>query len=291
MQLTAESENRSEMICGGHRRPVIDKSHIRLTYVTHFYLNQNDVSSLTDLLTRYENYSPDLLDRLQFVIVDDGSPLRYDIPQLNLNITWLKITEDIPWNQPGARNLGVTYAPSDKVLITDLDHEFPEETLRHMVLRGECGRNFYRVYRLGNKTRPHPNIFLLSRARFMRFYGYDEEFSGHYGSDDYRFVKIQKYHGTRFLKLRKKYRCMMRNDIDYKNSYHSLERDLRHNTPIDARKKQETLTYGPDAGHSRMFLNFSWKILLSNHRAGKVVRKKRPFWKHFWYCRWLFGFR
>lgn len=37
------------------------------------------------------------------------------------------------------RNLEVTYAPSDKVLMTDLDHEFPEETLRYMVRSGYCG--------------------------------------------------------------------------------------------------------------------------------------------------------
>jgi predicted glycosyltransferase involved in capsule biosynthesis len=54
----------------------------------------------------------------------------------------------------------------------------------------------------------------MSRARFLRFHGFDEEFAGHYGSEDYRFVKIQKYHGTRFPKFRKKYRCLQRQDID-----------------------------------------------------------------------------
>lgn len=278
----------------GGSRSITDKSHIRLTYVTHFYLNQNDASSVISLLRRYENYSPTLLDRIQFVIVDDGSPLTYDIPPLNLNYTWLKITDDIPWNQAGARNLGVVYAPSDKVLMTDLDHEFPEKTLRYMVRQNECGRHFYRVFRWGTKTRPHPNIFLISRARFLRFYGYDEEFSGHYGAEDYRFVKLQKYYGTRFIKLSKKYRCFERDDIDRNQAYHSLERDLSHNTPIDVRKKQEILTYGPDAGHSRLFLNFNWMVLHEHDRQvdiKRIKRRKRPLWKHLWYWRWLFGYK
>jgi len=273
------------------RRLKTDRSHIRLSYITHFYLNQQDISAITSLLRRYEGYSPQLLDLIQFIIVDDGSPLSYDIPDLDLNITWLKIREDIPWNQPGARNLGVLYAPSDKVLMTDLDHEFPEETLRYAVQRRGCGRSCYRFYRWGGKERPHPNIFLMSRARFMMFGGYDEEFSGHYGCDDYRFVKIHKYHGTRFPKLSRRYRCRIRDDIDYKRSYHSLVRDLTHNKAISARKKRETLTYGPLAGFSRMFLNFSWEILHDHNRQNEVIRKKRPLWKHLWYWRWLVGYK
>lgn len=269
----------------------MDKSYIRLTYLTHFYLNQNETGSVMDLLSRYESYQPDILDRIQFVMVDDGSPLTYDIPPFNLNLTWLKIIDDIPWNQGGARNLGVVYAPSDKVLMTDLDHEFPEETLAYIVRRRECGRHFYRFFRSGIKTRPHPNIFLISRARFLRFYGYDEEFSGHYGAEDYRFVKLQKYYGTHFPKISKKYRCFIRNDIDRDRAYHSLERDLSYNTPIDARKKQEVLAYGPEAGHSRMFLHFNWKILHDHSRSTTVPRKKHPFWKHLWHWRWLFGYK
>ncbi len=270
-----------------------DKSHIRLTYVTNYYLNQADASSIMDLLGRYEKYAPELLDRIQFVIVDDGSPVEYTIPDFNLNITWLKITEDIPWNHGGARNLGITYAKSDKVLMTDLDREFPEETLAEMVRRRECGRNFYKVRQRDEKTgqikRGHPNTFLISRARFMRFFGFDEEFCGHYGAEDYRFVKIQKYHGSRQLYLNKKYTCFSRKDIDREKSYHSLARDLSYNTPIDARKKQETEQYGAESGYSRIFLNFTWKILKESYRP-PCKREKRVFWKHFWHWRWLTGY-
>ncbi len=278
----------------GNRRKGVDKSHIRLSYITHFYCNQNDASPVVDLLKRYEKYDPDLLDRIQFVIVDDGSPLDYEIPDLNLNFTWLKITEDIAWNQGGARNLGAVYAKSDKMLLVDLDHEFPEVTLRHMLRRKECGRNFYKIYRTDPATgesRKGPNAFLMSRARFMRFFGYDEEFSGHYGSEDFRFVKNLKYHGSRQMSLNRKYNCFDRKDINRDTSYHSLVRDLAYNTPIDLRKKWETETYGPDSGFSRIFLNFDWKVLKDCNRVIRIERKKRRLWKWLWYWRWLVGYR
>ena len=66
----------------------------------------------------------------------EDSPLQTDPPDLPLNLTWIRIREDIAWNQPGARNLGAVYAKSDKILITDLDHEFPEATLRALERRG-----------------------------------------------------------------------------------------------------------------------------------------------------------
>ena len=127
------------------------------------------------------------------MIVDDGSPIEYDVPAFNLNIIWLKINEDIAWNQAGARNLGVTYAKSDKIVITDLDHELFEETFDYLIRLRHPDRSFFKIYRndaQGNVKKGHSNLFFMSRARFMRHFGYDEEFSGHYGAEDYRFVNI-----------------------------------------------------------------------------------------------------
>lgn len=276
-------------------RNLKDKSHILLTYVTHFYCNQDDIDSVVNLLRKYETYEPNLLDRLQFVVVDDGSPVIYSVPEFNLNILWLKIREDIPWNNPGARNLGVTYAKSDKILLTDLDHEFPEETLRYILLKRNCDRHFFKIYRThektGKKIKGHSNTFLMSRARFMRFFGYDEEFCGGHGSDDYRFVKIHKYHGSRQRYLNSKYRCYRRTDIDYSKSFHSLDRSLEKNTPIDLRKKRETEQFGAEHGFSRIFLNFTWDILSDQARLFEYNPKSRPLWKLLWYFRWIKPYR
>lgn len=271
-----------------------DRGHIQLSYITHFYCNQDNIDSVESLLRRYEDYSPEVLDRLQFIIVDDGSPVEYAVPKFNLNLTWLKITEDIPWNNPGARNLGVTYAKSDKLLLTDLDHEFPEATLAHMIARKNPDRDFFKIYRTdknGERMKGHPNSFFMSRGRFMRFFGYDEEFCGGHGADDYRFVKLQKYHGSRQRYLPKQYRSFKRRDIDYRKSYHTLDRSLARNTPIDKRKELEVAAYGPESAMSRMFLNFDWKILSQQARAARPQPRPRPLWKTFWLLRWIFPYR
>ncbi|WP_169778159.1 glycosyltransferase [Campylobacter curvus] len=300
-----------------------DASHIKLSYVTHFYCNQKDINSVISLLREYETYDPRLLDIMEFIIVDDGSPIEYEIPKFDLNLRWLKINEDIPWNQAGARNLGMTYARSDKVLITDLDHLFYEDTLWYMANHKPLGRKFYKIYRdfvgycaeervykgplnlfyiLSGKKKTiykgHTNTFFISRARYMRLFGYDEEFAGHYGSEDFRFVKFQKAHGSIQGYLPIKYLCKERSSkkgdqqfVDRDLSYHSLDRDLSYNTPVDARKKRENREFGAEYGHSRIFLNFTWKILYENMRKNIPQPEQKRWWYYLWYVRWIFGYR
>lgn len=268
-----------------------DKQHIRLTYITHFYFDQKSPETLFNLLEKYEKYDPELLDQIQFVIVDDCSPLKIDILDYDLNITWLRISDNITWNQGGARNLGVTYAKSDKILMSDLDLEFPEHTLRKMVKMRNPGRNFYKIYRKdkedGSIRNGHPNTFFMSRGRFMRFYGYDEEYSGGYGAEDYRFVKFQKYHGSWQHHLQKKYYCHKRIEIDRDGAYHSLNRNFDRNTIIDSRKRNELLYGGAESGHSRIFLNFQWKVMLENNRMTRPIVTSKRWWKHIWWFRVL----
>jgi hypothetical protein len=268
-----------------------DSSHIKLSYITHFYFNQGDTSTLTDLLRRYAEYPADILDHLQFVLVDDGSPAKVEIPEdLNLNVLLLRINEDIPWNQPGARNLGVTCARSDKIVLTDLDHEFPAETLREMIRRKNPGRTMYKVRRYdtsGRRRSTHSNTFFMSRGRFMKLYGYDEEFSGHYGCDDTTFWRWQRNHGTRSLYLPRFCRVVDR-DVDREKAYHTLQRDLSHNRPIAARKKAAWRQYGADAGHSRQFLRFTWSVVLDRHRQTALpVPPRNRWWAWTWWLRGL----
>lgn len=276
----------SELIAS--RNP-LDKSHIKLSYITHFYCNQQSLDTVLSLLREYESYPADLLDAIEFIIIDDCSPLEYEVPSLNLNYQWLKITTDIQWNQGGARNLGVTYAKSDKILMTDIDHAFPAETLRYLVNASAPGRKFYKVYRQdkhGKTYEGHANLFFMSRARFMRFWGYDEEYCGHYGAEDYRFVKFHKYHGSQQRYLPASAWCYER-ELDRDTSYHSLKRDLTFNTPVDKRKKDECALFGNEYGHSRIFLNFDWLTLAKNNRRPVHPPKMNRLWRPLWWWRWL----
>ncbi len=265
-------------------------THIKLTYVTHFYCNQKTTDSIMQLLSKYASYSSEVLDHIQFVIVDDGSPMEYEIPDLPLNLTWLKVKQDIRWNQAGARNLGVLYAKSDNVIATDLDHEFPEVTFAKLLKLKSVGKRLYKFWRKnpedGSWHKGHPNIFMFSRGRFFELFGYDEEFAGGYGAEDFRFVKFQKDQGTIHKHLPKKYFCIERQDIDRKRSYHSLNRDLSFNTPVDARKNLEFEYYGHGYGHSRSTFNFEHKVLLQQWREAPVPPIDRN-WKRRYLLRQL----
>lgn len=272
-------------------KPARDSSHIRLTYVTHFYLNQNRSETISDLLRHYAGYAPDLLDRIHFVVVDDGSPLHVEPPAVDLNLTWLRVNEDIRWNQGGARNLGVTYAKSDQVLLTDLDLLFPEATLRALTEAPPCGKNIFKLRELDEASdelrKGHPNTFFLSRARFLRFHGYDEEFTGNYGAEDFRFIKYQKSQGSRQRYFDARYPYVVRHKIDRSAAYHSLRRDLSDNTPVDSRKRFENEAYGREHGHSRMFLDFTWTAVEERRRASVPAPREDRCWKRRWLLRTL----
>ena len=277
-------------------RKRVDASRIELSYVQHFYVSNDQPEALYRLLRKAEQYPPELLDRMYFVLVDDGSPIPYEIPDFSLNFIWLKVQKDIPWNEEGARNLGVVYAKSDNVLLSDLDHEFPVETLRQLAESGPCGRNIYRFHRFnleGREINAHANIFFLSRARYVRFHGFDEEFAGGYGAKDVAFIKFQKYQGSR-LKLfggrwNTRASCHVRGDVDQKKECHDLQRDFTVNTPVHARKRFEIQEYGRMSGHSREFLDFPFTVLKQNWRpsppAFSARTKRNRWWKRCWLIR------
>ncbi|HEY9532310.1 MAG TPA: glycosyltransferase [Burkholderiales bacterium] len=265
--------------------------HLRLAVATHFYCNQRTIDTVTSLLEEYAAYPADVLERTQFVVVDDGSPVRYEVPALDLNLTWLRVEQDIRWNQAGARNLALLYARSNNVVISDVDHSFPTHTLRWLIGRDAPHRRFYRFYRKradGSLRRGHPNLFYLSRARFFQLFGPDEEFAGAYGAEDVRFVRNFKYHGTVQLHVPKKYYCVERT-LDRAASYHSLARDLSHNTGVDTRKRMEIEYFGADFGHSRSSFNFTWTVLADYERKTPFTPPLDRGWRQRWWLRQLAG--
>jgi hypothetical protein len=268
--------------------PPSGDEHLRLAYVSHFYCNQENTNSVFELLRRYQNYEPALLDRVHFVIVDDGSPFRYQVPEFDLNLTWLKIDKDIHWNQGGARNLGVVYARAEKLFLCDIDVEVPEHTLGYFLRRRTLGKRMDRpclhAQSNGAYLGRHPNAFLMSRGSLLKHFGYDEEFSGHYGFEDLRFTKHQKLWGTFLGRLRREYFVYDRSDVDRGKSYHSLYRDESDNALLNARKHFEVDWYGRHGGHSRRNLAFTWKVLADYRRARPAPSVDRLF-KPTWYLR------
>jgi len=129
-------------------------------------------------------------DVFEFVVVDDGSPttsataVARDVVDFDLRI--FRVQVDIPWHQHGARNIGAFHAIGKWLLLTDIDHLIPEETLEsvHCDLDERFAYTFARrKWREKEDWKPHVNSFLVTHKNFWRSGGYDEDLCGLHGTD------------------------------------------------------------------------------------------------------------
>lgn len=265
------------------------KPNPKLSYVTHIYHDQENTEGFDELMRMYEGYSPELLDQIEFVVVDDGSPVPWEPPEdLRLNLSLFRIEKNIEWNQAGARNLGVLQARADNVLLFDSDHHLPEETIAYALRKGSPGKRVVRFWRRypdeKGLRRPHGNSFQCSRGRFLKLHGYDEDFAGAYGFEDQLFWRWQRYHGTRFVHAPKKHFCYL-TYVSRDKSYHSLERNWEANQEMATEKKRHWKEFGPETGHSRRQLRFPWK--LAAERVREIEAPPQSNWTKTWWFRYL----
>ena len=122
---------------------------------------------------------------VEIIVVDDGSA----VPAEAEGCAIYRVTEDIPWHQDGARNLGAHVASGDWLLLLDIDHVLPAVELRRLLgllpmLEPGCAYRPRR--RLVDGAYPlarAANIWLLRREDFWQVGGYDERLCGSYGTD------------------------------------------------------------------------------------------------------------
>lgn len=248
-------------------------SELELSIVSNFYFDQKSADSLYRMLEHYSSYDPALMKRIQFVLVDDCSKIQVDIPKdLRLNYQLFRIKDDIFWNNGGARNLGVVNARTLKLLLTDIDHYFPELLLKKIVDHRPKKDVLYKFKRIdvnGKKHRSQPNILYLTKGVYFDALGYDEEFSGNYGSEDSFFLDVMRYrknklrYFTRFIKI-------VEQRVDRVNAYHSFSRDTAVNEALRRKKIDVIKNQGVLAAHSRMFLNFDWEKV--EERVGEILK-------------------
>ncbi len=131
---------------------------------------------------------------LRAVIVDDGSPRNPagDVVTehaCGFPVKVFRIVPNIPWNQDGARNLGMKHVDTEWALMTDMDHMISRhqvskmlDFVSHKTMKGQ----YYMPHRCmfdGMVTHPHPNSYIFNVDDFWKMGGYDEDFAGVYGSD------------------------------------------------------------------------------------------------------------
>jgi hypothetical protein len=142
----------------------------------------------------------DLKARLKVIIVDDGSPTApaIDVPRPDglPALSIYRVTEDRPWHQHAARNLGAHVADDGWLLLTDMDHMLTAENALQLFKRIDLLEPdmIYTLHRVeadtglptigtNGKPKPHPNSFVLTKDLYWRIGGYDEDYCGVYGTD------------------------------------------------------------------------------------------------------------
>lgn len=148
-------------------------------------------------LQEWSRYSSDVKQNLRAVIVDDGSPNDPAVDHISdpgFPVELYRIKQNIPWNIPGARNLGMHVARDGWCLITDIDHllrAYDAERLVGMLPDFDPAR-FYvpaRAWADGRELQPHTNSYVLTRELYWRIGGTDEDWSGSWGAGEHVFRK------------------------------------------------------------------------------------------------------
>lgn len=154
---------------------------------------------LLEHLKMWRSYPRSVLNKFHFIIVDDGSP---NNPAFNIieefvddiRISLLRIHDNIPWNQHGARNLGAMFAKELKIkwmFLCDMDILMDAAVAQNMVDMIIFESEFYMFGRGGGKV--HPNTLLVTVDAYWKAGGYDEDYCGSYGGDG-SFIKALKEH-------------------------------------------------------------------------------------------------
>lgn len=217
----------------------------------------NAQAALERQLAHWSGFAPEVLARLEVVIVDDGSaqPLLVEPGALpkGLRFTLARIAQDIPWNMPGARNLGALLARSPFLLMHDIDHFLPGAgiALLQQHLQQLSPTTLYNFPRTenGELINPPVNCFLCSRDGFWRVGGYDEDFAGHYGHEDGWFLHQWRSRVGNMLMLND-----LRWEVQPRFATQHLSRDTTRNTALYRQKLAQTEASPPTR------LRFPWTV-------------------------------
>ena len=140
---------------------------------------------------RIAEYSSAVRARVEVLVVDDASPITAALsvvrPESLPDHRVYRIAKDIPWNQDAARNIGAHEASARWLLLTDIDHVVPEETLLGLLNLDKDPTVFYTLGRTKFFTddvrEPHPNSYVVTRDMYWAIGGHDEDYAGIYGKD------------------------------------------------------------------------------------------------------------
>jgi glycosyltransferase involved in cell wall biosynthesis len=209
-------------------------NQVHLSLITHGYNCQSILLPHSTSWGEWQKYSG-----WELVFVDDGSPQPLNLHAPYANIRQYRIVDDIPWNQPGARNLGACQARGEWLLFFDLDHRFATGDFLKVLalLRTLSVGTLYKFARSsegsGLPIHSHMNSFLISRSDYFKNGGYDEDFSGSYGYEDVWFQDVWLSSGRTITTL-----CDIKLSMSSSVSETGLGKNWAKNKLLRRRKKR-----------------------------------------------------
>jgi hypothetical protein len=159
--------------------------------IAHIFYNQHALLPIHE-----KAWAAHPADAACYTIIDDASPLAASLCRPGLSI--YRVTQDIPWNIAGARNLAFHTAGTDWVLCADIDHVVTAQALAQILTLDLTNPRRAYLFKRRDET-GYVGVdavinILMSRDAFFAMGGYDEDFSGHYGREETFFLQCLRHH-------------------------------------------------------------------------------------------------
>ena len=214
---------------------------VRLSFVMAVYGQPLMLEKWFETIRRYDD---EVLDSLELVIVDDHGDPPAKIPkdiQAMLRCRLYRVTEQIEWNQMGARNLGVSEATGPWVLMMDPDMVVEPPVAKRLLdrlLKMPLGALVKLLLRYTNDVldSSSPNVYLIRKADFERVGGYDEDYAGHKGWSDVQFLHTLEGLKMKFVKPGDLWVRYHRPRDVADATVNTLNRSVRHNRGVHIMK-------------------------------------------------------
>lgn len=218
----------------------------------------------------WEKYSELVKQNVRFIVVDDAGPNHpFRMPFApTLDVQVYRVQQDIPWNQMGARNLGMQAADDGWALMIDPDMILPPDIMEIVVRRvmqnpnkGGRYRMLLRHMRNGQLDEGCCNIYVIHTADFWRAGGYDEDYSGHKGYSDVMLHHTLNTIGVMPLWWKDCWADFYSTDNVDDAAVMQLDRDIAHNRRLHLRKVKEARKRGARRylTQPRQVCRFKWE--------------------------------
>lgn len=226
----------------------------KISLITHHYNSHDKAQALINHLA---GMSQEIIDPIELIIVDDCSDARQRLDTRGIDLKHLRVIDDIPWNQAGARNLGGLTANGEWLLYFDIDQLISEYGLGYVVTHAQSlDRNlmyFFQVEdfvdsNINQQLTVHPNTFLVNAVQFRINGMYDEDFAGNYGYEDIYLPYLWEKNGGMRAMIGQ---VPFFRDQNFRTS--NLSRDLEPNKIISRRKMLEGIK------RPKHFIRFEWE--------------------------------